>query len=192
MILNLTFKKTLYVGSPVFVKKLFIPMPRPFDVCDINALRHFRYLIIKKCQAEHLKATQNVYYNRKKNRLILNFKELKETLKSNFPNTTFVEPQQNTLIEQVIFWRKTRFAMAVHGSIAVNIIFMHQSTAYLEFTIRQCRSAYIRLCKSIGIHLYEMKFRNHFYNRSMYADIPDVISAIKLIFKMLESQNLNL
>lgn len=191
-ILNLKFKRTLCVGNPVFVKKLFIPIPHPFDHCHINAVRHFRYLIFKKYNAEDLEATQNVYYNRPRNRLILNFDELKKELKNKLPDVKFITPTENNIKEQVIFWRKTKFAMAVHGSIAVNTVFMHQNTAYLEFCIRQCRSAYIRLCKSLGIHLFEMKFRNHCPNRSMYADIPEVISTVKLILKMLETQNLKL
>lgn len=188
-IFNLKFRRILCVGAPVFVKKLFIPIPHPFDECDINALRHFRYLLFKKTNTENLKATQNVYYNRPKNRLILNFNDLKNAIKKNFPNEQFIEPSENSLVEQINFWRKTKFAMAAHGSIATNAVFMHQNTAYLEFSIKECRSAYIRLCKSIGIHLYEMKFKNHFLNRSMLADIQDVILIVKSILKMLQSQN---
>lgn len=75
-IFNLTFKKTVYVGTPVFVRKLYITNPYDFDRCNPNALRHFRHLIISKLKIENLKATENLLYNRKENRRITNFNEL--------------------------------------------------------------------------------------------------------------------
>lgn len=191
-LLNLNFKGKIFVRKPVYVKKLYVANSNIFIEFNANAVRHFRHLMLEKCNATNLKATQNVYYNRPKNRRILNFNELKAALKNEFSNEEFIEPHSMSMAEQVVFWRKTRFAMMVHGSIFSNFIFMHPNTAYLEFNILVCRNPAQKLCQSFGIHIYSMLFKRHCLNRSMHADIPDVILAVKRIFKMLETQDLSL
>ena len=191
-ILNLSFKRSLIVGTPVLVKRLYISNPHPFIEFNANALRHLRYLLITKCNATNLKATQYVYYNRKKNRLILNFAEMQKELEKELPNITFIQPTFESMSAQIIFWRKTKFVMMIHGSTFSNYLFMHPNTAYLEFCIKACRSAAYKMCKALGVRVYEIMFQNHCLNRSMWADIPVLIPAVKKILKDLEKENLDL
>lgn len=164
-----------------------------YDGCNPNSLRHFRHLIISKLKIQKLKATKNIIYNRRKNRRIKNFNELKSAISQEMPNTKFdLYSDSVTMTDQIKTYRETRFLMLVHGSTLSNMIFMHKKTAVLELAKKTCRPTFVLLSKVVGIRLHEIYFANqthHYYNQ--WVDIPVLVQAIKKIMTMLDSEAKN-
>ena len=190
-ILEIKFKRTLYVGLPVYVKKLYVANPYFFDGCNPNALRHFRLLLLKKCQIVDVPSTQNLIYNRKRSRFIKNFDELVESLKSELPSYKFVIlPDKMNMVKQAKFWRSVRFAMMIHGSTLSNMIFMRPKAVVIEYARKDCRSTYVMLSHVLGIRLYEVLFNNQTRCYSMWAEPKILIPVVKKIMEMLDKEEL--
>lgn len=190
-LLNISFQRVLYVGTPVYVKKLYISNPHFFDGCNPNALRHFRLQILKKCKIENIPSTANVIYNRKRSRFIRNFDVMVEALKTGLPNYKFVLlPDKKSIAQQAKFWRTARFAMMIHGSTLSNMLFMRPKAVVFEFARRDCRNTYVMLSHVLGIRLYEIMFRNQTTHYSMEAEPSILIPAVEKIMKMLDKENL--
>ena len=190
-ILNITYKSTLCVGRQVFVKKLYISNPHFFDGCNPNALRHFRFQILKKCDIIDLPSTENLIYNRKRSRFIKNFPEMVDALKRELPTYKFILlPSSNSIFDQAKFWRTVRFAMMIHGSTLSNMLFMRPKAVVFEFARKDCRNSFVMFGHVLGIRLYEIMFRNQTKFYSMYAESSILIPAVRKIMEMLDNENL--
>lgn len=191
-ILNITFKRSLFVGTPVFVKKLYITTPSFYDGCNPNALRHFRSQILKKLNIfDGIPTTKNLIYNRKNNRFIINFQEMVDALKKELPSYDFtIIPLSKSITDQVKLWRTTRFAMMMHGSTLSNMIFMKPNAIVLEFAKKDCRNTFVMLSRVLGIRLYEIMFRNQTKYFNVYVDLSILIPAVRKIMKILDKGNL--
>lgn len=190
-ILNLTIKRTIIVGTPVYVKKLYVSNPSFYDGCNPNALRHFRLQLLKKCNVFDIPSTENVIYNRKRSRFIKNFDEMVDALKSELPSYKFtILPNFRSIYQQVKFWRSARFAMMIHGSTISNILYMRPKAVAFEFARKDCRSTYVMLSHVLGIRLYEIMFQNQTRFYSMFAETSILIPAVRKIMKMLDKENL--
>ncbi|KAK8833777.1 hypothetical protein M9Y10_037268 [Tritrichomonas musculus] len=185
------FIRTLYVGLPVYVKKLYVTNPYFLDGCNPNALRHFRYLILKKCQIIDLPSTKNLIYNRKRSRFIKNFDVLVESLKSELPSYEFIIfPDKMNIVEQAKLWRSVRFAMMIHGSTLTNIIFMRPKTVVVEFARKDCRNSFVMLCRVLGIRIHVVLFNNQTKYFSMWVEPNIIIPAVRKIMEMLDKEKL--
>ncbi|OHT01252.1 hypothetical protein TRFO_31958 [Tritrichomonas foetus] len=181
--LDVKYIRTLFVGTPVVVRKLHISNPYIFTGYNQNAVLYMRNYILTKYGLNKNKPVKNILYNRNKNkyknRLIGNFEEMVTVLNKTFPEMNFEFPQGKGFIDQACFWSKVRLVACAHGSLLANMIWMRSKTVALDFNTNVCFNAFVKLAKTLDIYIFETVFPIQYQKIIMTADIPLVIEMIK-------------
>lgn len=127
----------------------------------------------------------------KRNKQILNQKELISAIENKYKKVKFEIPpifKQYSILQQMIYFHETIFAMGIHAASFANILWMMPKTILLEFSLSRCYSAGYRLAQIVGVNFYAVLFSNNTGKKgNVMADIDLVMKIMEYEFKELNN-----